>query len=53
MSQLYDMLQDIVNLSDVPADLQHAVVAIEDSRFYEHRGIDPVGIARALVTGLK
>ena len=45
--------RDIVNLSDVPADLQHAVVAIEDSRFYEHRGIDPVGIARALVTGLK
>lgn len=45
--------RDIVNLSDVPADLQHAVVAIEDSRFYEHHGIDPVGIARALVTGLK
>ena len=45
--------RDIVSLEDVPADLQHAVVAIEDSRFYEHHGIDPVGIARAFVTGLK
>ena len=45
--------RDIVTLSDVPADLQHAVVAIEDSRFYEHHGIDPVGIVRALVTGVK
>ena len=45
--------RDIVSLEDVPADLQHAVVAIEDSRFYEHHGIDPVGIVRALVTGVK
>ena len=45
--------RDLVSLSDVPADLQHAVVAIEDARFYEHHGIDPVGIVRALVTGVK
>ena len=45
--------RDIVSLSDVPVDLQHAVVAIEDARFYEHHGIDPVGIVRALVTGVK
>ncbi len=45
--------RDIVSLADVPLDLQHAVVAIEDARFYEHNGIDPKGIVRALVTGLK
>ena len=45
--------RDIVSLSDVPIDLRHAVVAIEDSRFYKHHGIDPVGIVRALVTGVK
>ncbi len=45
--------RDLVSLKDVPADLQHAVVAIEDARFYEHDGIDPKGIVRALVTGLK
>ncbi len=30
-----------------PLSLQHAVVAIEDERFYEHNGIDVQGIARA------
>ncbi|MDP9284364.1 MAG: transglycosylase domain-containing protein [Actinomycetota bacterium] len=28
--------------------LKHAIVAIEDKRFYEHRGVDPRGMARAL-----
>ena len=45
--------RDLVNLSDVPADLRHAVVAIEDARFYQHRGVDPIGIVRAFVAGLK
>lgn len=38
-----------VTASQIPADLRRAVVAIEDDRFYQHHGIDPVGIARALV----
>lgn len=33
----------------IPAFLKKAVVAIEDSRFYEHPGIDVRGIARAIV----
>jgi 1A family penicillin-binding protein len=33
----------------IPVFLQNAVVAVEDSRFYEHGGIDVRGIARALV----
>ena len=49
---LPDANREIVKLSDVPVDLQHAVVAIEDARFYEHNGIDPVGILRALVKGV-
>jgi penicillin-binding protein 1A len=35
-------------LSAVSYDLQHAIVAIEDHRFYQHPGIDPLGILRAL-----
>jgi 1A family penicillin-binding protein len=31
----------------LPADLAHAVVAIEDRRFYKHDGVDPRGILRA------
>jgi len=37
-----------VALSEISADLQHAVVAIEDRRFYRHPGIDPIGIVRAM-----
>ena len=36
-----------VSISQIPMDLQHAVVAIEDERFYEHNGIDMKGILRA------
>ncbi len=38
-----------VKLEDVPEQLIHAVLATEDSRFYEHPGIDPIGMARAFV----
>ena len=38
-----------VKLEDVPEKLIQAVIATEDSRFYEHYGIDPIGVARAAV----
>ena len=41
-----------VKIEDIPLNLQHAFVAIEDERFYEHHGIDPKGIARAAVKGI-
>ncbi len=41
-----------VTLSQIPEDLQHAFVAIEDSRFYEHNGVDIQGIIRAAFTGI-
>lgn len=42
----------IVTLEQIPKDLQHAVVAIEDERFYKHKGIDIRGIIRAGVHGI-
>ncbi len=45
--------RDLVALKNVPLDLQHAVVAIEDERFYEHKGIDPKGIVRAFLSGVR
>lgn len=36
-----------VRLQDIPLHMQQAFLAIEDSRFYEHGGIDPIGILRA------
>jgi penicillin-binding protein 1A len=41
-----------VSIDQIPEDLQHAVVAIEDERFYEHNGIDVKGILRAGVKAL-
>ncbi|SMB88264.1 penicillin-binding protein 1A [Pasteurella testudinis DSM 23072] len=37
-----------VTLQQIPKPLIDAVLATEDSRFYEHYGLDPIGIARAL-----
>ena len=38
-----------VPLSEIAPDLQGAVLAIEDRRFYHHPGIDPIGLARAVL----
>ena len=41
-----------VDLARLPAYVPAAFVSIEDRRFYEHSGFDPVGMARALVADL-
>jgi 1A family penicillin-binding protein len=43
----------IVPLEAIPDYLKNAVVAIEDDRFYTHRGIDLKSIARAILVDLK
>ena len=41
-----------VPLDQIPEDLQHAFIAVEDERFYSHNGIDLKGIARAASVAL-
>lgn len=41
-----------VAISEIPEDMQNAFIAIEDSRFREHNGIDLKGIVRAGITGI-
>jgi len=41
-----------VDVARLPAYVPAAFVAIEDRRFYEHQGFDPVGMARALMSDL-
>ncbi len=41
-----------VPLDQIPENLIHAVIATEDSRFYEHMGIDPIGIMRAVMVAI-
>jgi penicillin-binding protein 1A len=40
--------REVLAFADIPVILQSAVVAAEDRRFYKHRGLDPVGLGRAL-----
>ncbi|MCK4868365.1 MAG: transglycosylase domain-containing protein, partial [Alphaproteobacteria bacterium] len=44
---------DRLTVAELPPHLLQAVVAIEDKRFYEHFGIDPRGIGRALVANFR
>ncbi|MFZ7217824.1 penicillin-binding protein 1A [Avibacterium avium] len=37
-----------MKLNEIPPKLIEAVLATEDSRFYDHHGLDPIGIARAI-----
>ena len=41
-----------IDINKVPQNLQNAFIAAEDNRFYDHIGIDPIGILRAIVTNL-
>ncbi|MCB9989424.1 MAG: PBP1A family penicillin-binding protein [Rhodospirillales bacterium] len=41
-----------VSVDELPPHLIYAVIATEDRRFYQHHGIDPVGIARAMAANL-
>jgi penicillin-binding protein 1B len=43
----------LVRLADVPKQLVDALIATEDRRFYEHIGLDPYAIARAMVANLR
>jgi penicillin-binding protein 1A len=47
-----DMGGAAVPLKDLPRYVPQAFVAIEDRRFYSHYGIDPIGIARAVVANI-
>jgi 1A family penicillin-binding protein len=42
-----------VPLSEIPVDLQHAFIAIEDHRFYYHQGVDPIALGRAIVRDIR
>lgn len=41
-----------LSVSNLPDHLVQAVIATEDRRFYDHHGVDPFGIARAMATNV-
>ncbi len=52
LARLYLENRTIVPTSRIATDLVNATVAVEDERFYSHRGVDILGIARAAVSDI-
>ena len=44
--------RNVVRIEDVPATMKQAILAAEDERFYQHGGIDTLGMARAAIMNL-
>ncbi|MBN2407276.1 MAG: transglycosylase domain-containing protein [Elusimicrobia bacterium] len=49
IDELFMERRTLVPLNEIPVDLQNAVLAIEDTNFFNHWGIDIIGIIRAFV----
>ena len=49
LTSFYNQDREVIKWEDVPATVKNAVVAGEDVRFYQHGGVDPMGILRAVV----
>lgn len=47
---LYRENRTWTRLDEISPHLKEAILAIEDSRFYSHRGVDPTGVVRAIVS---
>ncbi|PKQ37518.1 MAG: penicillin-binding protein [Actinobacteria bacterium HGW-Actinobacteria-1] len=52
LANLFLENRQVVPLANISPFLQHAVVSVEDERFYKHNGFDTVGIVRAAFTNL-
>jgi membrane peptidoglycan carboxypeptidase len=53
LTMFYEEYRQYTKLSDMSPNIQQAIVAAEDSRFYQHHGVDPKGVARAFVANAK
>ena len=53
IAEFYIEKRIIVSLENIPLALKQATLAVEDSKFYYHFGIDPKAIFRAFITNLK
>ena len=45
--------RDIVEFKDIPKSITNAFLSAEDSGFYEHTGVDYLGVMRAMIANLK
>lgn len=53
ISKLFEENRIVVPISNISPYIQQAIIANEDSRFYNHVGIDPIGIMRAILVNFR
>ncbi|MEU6077484.1 transglycosylase domain-containing protein [Micromonospora sp. NPDC047074] len=53
LTMFYEEYRQYTKLADISPHMQQAIVAAEDNRFYQHRGVDPKGVARAFVANAR
>ncbi|MDY6823120.1 MAG: PBP1A family penicillin-binding protein [Thermodesulfobacteriota bacterium] len=53
IAEFYEQRRIVMPLSEIPEPFINAFVAAEDARFYQHTGIDLIGVFRALIKNLK
>ena len=52
MREFGEERRNLTPIGEIPQVMKHAVLAIEDARFYEHSGVDYLGVARAALANL-
>ena len=52
ISEFGEERRNLTPIGDIPQVMKNAVLAIEDARFYEHSGVDYLGVARAALANL-
>ncbi|NJP33115.1 transglycosylase domain-containing protein [Micromonospora thermarum] len=53
LTMFYEEYRQYTKIADMSPNIQQAIVAAEDSRFYQHQGVDPKGVARAFVANAR
>ncbi|HWR45574.1 PBP1A family penicillin-binding protein [Sporomusa sp.] len=53
ISKLFEENRIVVTINNMSPYVQQAIIANEDTRFYNHFGIDPIGIVRAIVVNIR
>ncbi len=49
IASFYEENRVYIKINEIPKIVQNAIIAAEDQRFYKHSGVDPRGMARALL----
>jgi membrane peptidoglycan carboxypeptidase len=53
LTMFYEEYRQYTKIEEMSPNIQQAIVAAEDNRFYQHHGVDPKGVARAFVSNAR